>query len=654
MTRRLTPTRRLAALLLALALVLAVAPAQAYPRPGAVERLSLAPDGSEPVRQVLRPRISADAGVVVYATEDRDLLPGKSTTHNDVYVLDRGSRDLRRVTVGASGEESNDLSGSHGIDDAGEVVVFASRASNLVAGDTNLQWDVFTHDLATGVTDRVSVSSSGAQGNGSSNVPEISGNGRYVVFESLASSLVPDDRNGERDVFWHDRETGETRRVSVASDGTEANGPSSGVAVSADGRYVAFDSRATNLVEGGLEVPELPRLPQSEPPPPLPTQLYVHDTMTGATERVSVDDDGVAGDASSRGPALSADGRYVAFLSEATNLVPNDHNGTTDIFVRDRVRGTTERVSVASDGSEGAGDSRFAAMTRDGRYVAFHSDAKLVDGVQGAGRQVFLHDRWAGVTEEVSSTYDGRGADGTSIFAELSADARYVAFNSNAHNLVPGVTNNVWDAFLRDRGPDFGVGGLTLGEHADGVRARGWATFPAAVVSSAEKEPDGLLAEAGVELTGAVVAVRPSGAARRLRPVVAQRPARPPGPRGRLHLRPHRPRCPARGAGQPCARGGRARAHRRHRPLPLPDLLVLPHAGPGRRHRHDGAGHPHPRVLRCPRRRAGEPPHGHGCVGRHRDRHRRGAVRARPPGAARRSHRRAHRGPGGRTGGRCR
>src|SRR5204863_349490 len=221
-----------------------------------------------------------------------------------------------------------------------------------------------------------------------------------------------------------------TERVSVASDGTtEGNDASLGSALSADGRFVAFDSAATDLVAGDTNGV---------------ADVLVHDRQTGTTERVSVaSGGGTQGNGNSGGffsfPALSADGRLVAFQSDATNLVAGDTNGTTDVFVHDRQTGTTERVSVASGGTEGNGFSAGLALSADGRFVAFHSTAtNLVAGDTNGKTDVFVHDRQTGTTERVSVDSDGTQGNGPSAGAALSADGGLVAFHGTATNLVAG------------------------------------------------------------------------------------------------------------------------------------------------------------------------------------------------------------------------
>jgi len=191
----------------------------------------------------------------------------------------------------------------------------------------------FGEARAAGITTRVSVDSSGIQGDIYSFVPSISADGRYVAFESFATNLVAGDNNGYLDIFVRDRQTGQTTRVSVDNSGNQGNGHSSAPSISADGRNVAFQSDATNLVAGDTNGVY---------------DIFVHDRQTGRTTRVSVNSSGIQGNAYSDQPSISADGRHVAFESLATNLAAGETNGATDVFVHDRQTGQTTRVSVGS------------------------------------------------------------------------------------------------------------------------------------------------------------------------------------------------------------------------------------------------------------------------------------------------------------------
>lgn len=286
------------------------------------------------------------------------------------------------------------------------------------------------------LTERVSVASGGAQSAHETNgEPVLSQDGRYVVFDSLASDLVPNDTNDEYDVFVHDRQTGTTERVSLAEDGDQGFRISWGPTISADGRTVAFTSNA-GLV-GGLYSDSW--------------HIYVRDRQTNQTTRATVASDGTVGNGSSvEQPAISADGRYVAYASEATNLVIDDTNNAADIFVHDRQTGQTTRVSLATGGAQANGYSSSAALSADGRYVAFSSDAPdLVAGDTNNMGDVFRHDRQTGETILISRRLDGLSASDGAHIPAISADGTKVAFTSRSSDFVAGDTADA-DVFLAD------------------------------------------------------------------------------------------------------------------------------------------------------------------------------------------------------------
>lgn len=399
--------------------------------------------------------LSGDGRVVAFESAATSLVPGDTNGLADVFVVDRLTRTTTRVSVATGGgEAAGGASGLGGIAVSGDgrVVAFESAATNLVPGDTNGLSDIFVHDRATGTTTRVSVASGGAQGTGSAGMrsrrPSLSADGRFVAFDSDLATLVAGDANGKADVFVHDRVSGTTTRVSVATGGAEAVGDALGnirPSISADGRLVAFVSDAANLVSGDTNGF---------------LDAFVHDRVTGTTTRVSVRSGGAqATGADTFSVALSADGRYAAFDSEAGVVTP-DGNGDRDVFVHDRVTGDTVRVSVATGGAEADGPfgSRGPSISRDGRHVVFESDAtNLVPGDTNGVSDVFLHDRATGRTSRVSlSSLNGQpttpaGASPISSgLAAVSADGRVVAFSSTAATLVGGDTNQLRDVFVRD------------------------------------------------------------------------------------------------------------------------------------------------------------------------------------------------------------
>jgi archaellum component FlaF (FlaF/FlaG flagellin family) len=385
------------------------------------------------------PVLSANGRYVAFYSTAANLVPGDTNNAEDVFVRDRRTGTTTRVNVANDGTQA-DL-GANGsalaISADGRYVAFSSNATNLVPGDTNNAYDVFVRDRRTGTTSRVSVASDGTQANGSSYDVAMSADGRYVAFLTDASNLAPGHTFRIPDVFVRDRWAATTRQVNVSSDGTPGNSYSLDVAISADGRYIAFSSLASNLVpgdtNGGYDV-------------------FVRDQQTATTTRVSVGDNGAESDSWSFTPKLSADGRYVTFTSDGSNLVAGDTNGVRDVFVRDRQTGTTTRVNVTSDGTQANGGSYYVAMSADGRYVAFDSYASnLVPGDTNGVRDVFVRDRWAATTTRVSVASDGTQADGESFRTGISADGRDVGFISIATNLVPGDTNGSWDVFVRHR-----------------------------------------------------------------------------------------------------------------------------------------------------------------------------------------------------------
>jgi hypothetical protein len=345
---------------------------------------------------------------------------------------------LQRASLGMTRSEANGTSHSPAFSGDGRYLAFVSEASNLVPGDTNDISDVFLVDLLQGETARVSLAFDRTQGNGSSLLPALSDDGRYVAFESLASNLVPGDTNDRADVFVYDRTLQTIERVSIASDGSQGNDHSRAPSISGDGRYVVFESAATNLVPGDTNQA---------------VDIFVYDRQLSTLQRASQAFQGGSGNGPSGRPVISGDGRWIAFQSSASNLVPDDTNGVPDIFVYDRQTATTERVSLAGDGSQGDDSSSQPAISVDGRYVAFASLASnLVPGGASAGVQdIFVFDRHTHEVQRVNPAFDGVQANGDSSSVAISADGRYVSFESSASNLVPGDDNHSADIFLVDR-----------------------------------------------------------------------------------------------------------------------------------------------------------------------------------------------------------
>jgi Tol biopolymer transport system component len=358
---------------------------------GTTTRVSVDSGGAEGDDISTDPSISSDGRYVAFESSATNLVAAGGDMLEDIYVHDRQTGITTRVSENTMGNESDGFSLDPSISANGQYVAFLSDATDLVAGDTNGQVDIFVHDRQTGVTTRVSVTSAGNEANGASSFPSISSDGRFVAFESIATDLVVGDTNGFFDIFVHDLQTGATTRVSVDSAGAEGNGGSSSCSISGDGRYVAFVSDASNLVGVGNDTNGS-------------TDVFVHDRDTDgdgiydelgevSTVRVSVDSAGAEGDDISTAPSISSDGRYVAFESNATNLVADDTNGKTDVFVHDVQTGETTRVSVDLDGVQGNDDSNNPSMSADGTSVTFQSAAdNLVAGDTNTAPDIFVDD----------------------------------------------------------------------------------------------------------------------------------------------------------------------------------------------------------------------------------------------------------------------
>lgn len=385
-----------------------------------------------------------------------------------------------RVSVSSAGIQADGPSSMPAISASGRFVAFVSEASNLVEGDSNSLPDIFVHDRLSGLTERVSLSSQGAQAEAASYAPSISGDGRYVAFYSAAGNLVDGDDNLLYDVFVRDRQAGSTRRLSLGQGGSDGNGISP--SISADGRFVAFISTARLSSRDHNSTPD----------------VYLHDLHTGATEWVT--DSGEPQPypnpySDPWNPVVSAAGDFVAFTSEfwpVAGLVLRDRQagrleplqvscppelnwdcawlrarsisddgrfvafynevGGLGVYVYDRLTGQTENPGVGLDGGWEAGKSSAAAGSGDMRYVAFDSfSSNLVYGDANNQRDVFVRDRLRFQTSLVSLSSAGLPGNAASYAPAISTRGRFVAFISQADNLVPGDSNHQPDIFVRDR-----------------------------------------------------------------------------------------------------------------------------------------------------------------------------------------------------------
>jgi Tol biopolymer transport system component len=393
------------------------------------------------------PAISGDGRFVAFDSQAKTFVTDDENRQVDVFVHDRVRNTTRLISRGFDHTQARGGTSTRpAVDFDGDTVAYDSDATNLVPNDTNHSKDVFVWDRHTNTTSRASVTPDGHQANGFSDTPSLSADGRYIAFVSIASNLVPGDTNNVEDIFVRDLVTGATERVSVASDGTQGNSSTTQASISPDGRWVAFSSFASNLVPGDMNDT---------------FDVFLHDRETGRTQIMSVSSTGAAGDGISSGPTVSNNGRFVAFSSDATTLVPDDTNERKDVFVHDRITGTTVRASVNSNGEQADGTSPepgvrgFVAsspdITADGRYVAFFSSAtNLVPGdtnscplfFEDPGRcpDVFVRDLVAGTTTRVNVAADGMQANDRSSDPAISENGA-VAYWSAANDLVDGDAN---------------------------------------------------------------------------------------------------------------------------------------------------------------------------------------------------------------------
>lgn len=370
---------------------------------------------------------SGDGRYVVFTSDATNLVANDSNGVTDVFYHDRVDGTTFRVSVTSAGVEANGRSYHPAISRDGRYVAFTSDASNLVGGDTNGVADVFWFDRQTGERRRISVSSAGAQGDGLSERPDISDDGREVVFQSVANNLVTGDVFFSYDVYLHDTQTGATTKINLGPGGTHVGGGNGWPRLSANGRYITYHSNASGLVAGDSN---------NE------WDIFLSDITQGTTERISVNSSGGDGNGSCNGPVVSDDGRYVAFESSSSNLVAGDTNGYYDLFVRDRQTGTTSRV-----GSSNYGPSYGASISGDGRYVGFQTAFLYFTGS-------FFYSVRAGqvadlLTSSIAGSY-GYGSTNVANFT-LSPDGRFVLLDSSGTVSVSQDTNNAGDIYILNR-----------------------------------------------------------------------------------------------------------------------------------------------------------------------------------------------------------
>lgn len=406
------------------------------------ERVSVSSAGIEGDKESgIEAAVSGDGRYVAFMSRAGNLVPGDTNNAPDVFRRDRLTGETVRVSVSSAETQGDRISGL-GIDISadGNLIVFGSRASNLVPRDTNRAPDVFVRNVAAGTTTRVSVTSNESQGDGGSLDPAISADGLRVAFVSQAR-LVRGDTHLQ-DVYVRLRDKGGTIRVSRSSGGVPGNGPSLEPDISGDGKVLAFSSRATNLVPG----PDSNRTDRD---------VLVHRLESRRTSRESVDSDERQLRSSCRSPdayepRLNGNGRRVVFTLEGGIRCESI------VYVRDRAGGNTVRVDVTPTGGFGNGMSLAVGISADGRHVLFHSlaDNLVPDDTNGVpwllyGVDAFVRDVVGGTTTRVSLSTANQEVDKDNWALAFSADGLHAVFGSGAANLVPADTNDTGDVFVR-------------------------------------------------------------------------------------------------------------------------------------------------------------------------------------------------------------
>jgi hypothetical protein len=406
------------------------------PTASAVNRVSISTAAIQGNNSSNRPAISADGRYVAFESIASNLVTGDTNGVSDIFVRDRLTNTTTRVSVDSAENQASGASYEPSISADGRYVAFSSVASNLAGGDANIVSDIFVRDLVAGTTVRASVDSGGADANGPSWAAAISADGKRVGFISAATDLVSGDTNGKSDVFVRNLAANATTRVSVDSSGVQANANSQDVALSSDGRYVAFGSEASNLVAGDTNSWQ---------------DAFVRDTLANTTTCVSVSASNGLSDGPSGDVSISDNGRFVAFASSASNLISGDTGVPEDVFLRDRLLNTTMRVSRGLGGATAGGSSYGPSISADARYIAFISTApNLVSGDSSTSIDAFVYDRQKNATIRASVGTGGVEANGSSSYLALSGDGRFIAFDSLASNLTTGDTNATSDVFVND------------------------------------------------------------------------------------------------------------------------------------------------------------------------------------------------------------
>jgi Tol biopolymer transport system component len=379
--------------------------------------------------------ISEDGRFIAFTSSASNLTNHTPNGFVQVYLRDMLTGTVELLSVNANDQLANANCSDPLISSDGKVAAFATRATNLIGGDENSKIDIYVRDRNVPRTELVSLGAAGQLSTADAWVPALSGDGQVVAWVSGATNLTGDDSDTLFDIFVRDRPASTTVLASVDSSGSKRAEASWGPSLSADGSSVVFDTKAalSSSDQNGMN------------------DIFLRDLANGRTTLVSVSSAEAQSNSFSSGATISADGDSVVFASQASNLVSNDSNSAEDLFVRVISAGTTERVNVSSAGAQADSGSynEDSSISANGRFVAFTSNAStLVTGDTNGHPDIFVHDRVAGGTYRVSVTRTGGQANDFSENAAISGDGEWVAFDSFATNLVPGDDNVMLDVFV--------------------------------------------------------------------------------------------------------------------------------------------------------------------------------------------------------------
>ena len=397
----------------------------------ATERCSVDLSGVQGDDDSKQPSISADGRYTAFASFSSNLVKGFNVYNNanDIYLHDSIDNFNMLISAAALPWEQADGNSSDPVISAdGRYVVFATGATNLDPENNCRDGNIFLYGLGSEL-ECVSISTNGREGNKKSDQPDISADGSYIVFRSAADNLVPGDTNNHTDIFIHKLVGQQTVRVSLGQSGYEYNSDSYQPSISADGLYVVF-------VNDGYD--NNPR-------------IIFRDWKNGKTELISVNSADISGNGWSNNPSISGNASFVVFDSSSTNLVADDTNNAVDVFIRDRETNTTERISVNSLSVQGNDNSFHGSVSADGRYVVFtsYADNLVADDTNGK-TDIFVRDRFRGLTKRISVNSAGEQGNDFSGTPSISDDGKHVVFTSYATNLVPGDTNGKYDVFVNE------------------------------------------------------------------------------------------------------------------------------------------------------------------------------------------------------------